>query len=282
MITPVFDSHVDTLLRVEEPEAFLQGSRKTQLDIPRAAAAGVTHLVTAVCAEAAGDPEKALKKGFDRFIRVRDRCPVSLHLMLEGCEFLLHAENRYAIMDELEVASLTWNGRNSLGGGIGTDIGLTDRGRDLARELRKEGVILDVSHLCDRSRKELISMGLGVVATHCNCRAVHDFPRNLPDQDLKEIAACGGVIGITFVPDFLAEDASIQDIVRHLEYLVELVGVRSAGFGSDFDGIRKLPLGVEDCGVWPGLLDLLRGRGWSEEDIAAVACDNWLRVFNEA
>jgi membrane dipeptidase len=278
----VFDAHVDTLLRVESTETFLNGSRRTQLDMPRAVEAGVTHLVTAVCAEAARDPEKALKVGFGNYMRVKDDSPVSLHLMLEGCETLLQAENRNAIMDELEVASLTWNGRNSLGGGIGTDLGLTGQGRDLALELREAGVLLDVSHLCDRSRKDLISMDLGVVATHCNCRALHDFPRNLPDQDLKEIAAGGGVIGITFVPDFLADDASIQDIVEHLEHLVELVGVGSAGFGSDFDGIRSLPNGVEDCGVWPELLDMLDRRGWSEEDISAVACENWLRVFNEA
>lgn len=282
MMHRVFDAHVDTLMRAKGPEEFLNGSEKTHLDIPRAEKAGVTHLVTAICAESANEPLRAFRSGYSLFMETHSLSPITMYLMLEGCQPLLELDRPEDVIRRLSVASLTWNGANSLGGGTGCDTGLTGTGRQTARELHEAGVVLDVSHLCDRSRRDLLSMGCRVVATHCNCRAVHDSPRNLPDDDLKEIAGSGGVIGITFVPSFLGGSRSIEDIFRHLEYLVELVGIENAGFGSDFDGILHLPEGVGDCGVWPDIFGMLDRRGWSSEDIASVAGDNWRRVISNS
>lgn len=282
MMYPVFDAHVDTLMRAEGPEEFLNGSNKTHLDIPRAEKAGVTHLVTAICAESAKEPLRAFQRGYSMYMDIHDRSPLTIYLMLEGCQPLLELDRPQDVVRRLTVASLTWNGANELGGGTGCDTGLTGTGRRTARELHEAGVVLDVSHLCDRSRKDLLSMGFRAVATHCNCRAVHDSPRNLPDDDLKEIAGAGGVIGITFVPSFLGGDRSMEEIFRHLEHLVELVGIENAGFGSDFDGIVNLPDGVSDCGVWPDIFQVLDRKGWSSEDISSVAGDNWRRVFSNS
>jgi len=275
----VFDAHVDTLMRVTGPGQFINGNDRTHLDVPRAVGAGVTHLVTAICSEPEKDPESAFDRGYANWVDCREASPIRLLLMVEGCRQLLDSMMRGKIMDQLSVASLTWNGRNGLAGGIGTDEGLTEEGRELAEELHRRGVVLDVSHLCDRSRRELISMGIPTVATHCNCRALHDVPRNLPDDDIRAIAGSGGVVGVTFVPSFLGDNASIEDIVRHLEHVAEVAGVETAGFGSDFDGIARLPRGVDDCGVWPGIIGTLDARGWSEEDINAVACENWKRAI---
>lgn len=282
MMHRVFDAHVDTLMRAEGPAEFLNGSIKAHLDIPRAEKAGVTHLVTAICAESAKKPLRAFHSGYSMYMETHSLSPVTMYLMLEGCQPLLELDRPEEVIRSLSVASLTWNGPNSLGGGIGCDTGLSATGRRMARQLHEAGVVLDVSHLCDRSRRELLSMGYRVVATHCNCRAVHDSSRNLPDDDLKEIAGSGGVTGITFVPSFLGGSRSMEDIFRHLEYLVELVGIESAGFGSDFDGIIHLPEGVSDCGVWPEIFEMLDRRGWSSEDIGSVAGDNWRRVISNS
>jgi membrane dipeptidase len=275
----VFDAHVDTLMRIGDPEQFLKGTDRTHLDMPRAIKAGVSHLVTAVCSESEKDPLKAFHNGYSNFLELQRHSSITLHLMLEGCQQLCELADSDEIIRRVSVASLTWNGRNSLGGGIGTDTGLTDPGRSLALELHDSGVVLDVSHLCDRSRIELMSLGIDVVATHCNCRALHDFPRNLPDDDLRRIAASGGVVGITFVPAFLGGGEALEDIVRHLEHLVDVAGIDAAGFGSDFDGVGRLPGGVPDCTVWPSLFELLDRRGWSDEDIDRVAFGNWSRVI---
>ncbi len=276
---PVFDAHVDTLMRLSSPQEYLLGNSITQLDMPRALNGSVSHLVTAICAEAEKEPDAALERGISIYKEVVHHSAIELHLMLEGCQPLVDLPRMNELFDMISVVSLTWNGPNSLGGGIGTDTGLTEKGKQLAVELDRSGIILDVSHLCDRSRRDLLSLGLRTVATHCNCRAVHDVARNLPDEDIREIAASGGVVGITFVPYFLGCNASIDTIADHLEHLVELVGISSAGFGSDFDGVLDLPTGMKDCTSWPDLLEILDKRGWSDDDIASVADKNWRRVF---
>jgi membrane dipeptidase len=182
---------------------------------------------------------------------------------------------------EIAVASLTWNGPSSLGGGIGTDTGLTAEGRELAAAFDSAGVVLDVSHLCDRSREDLLSMGIRrTSATHCNCRSLCDHPRNLPDSDLREIAELGGTIGITFVPDFLSSGgAALGDVIAHVMHAIEVAGIDHVGFGSDFDGVAELPDGIGDCTAWGGVLDALGSVGLSDEEIEKVASGNWRRVF---
>ncbi len=276
---PVFDAHVDTLMRTASPQDYLEGNSTTQLDMPRALKGFVTHLVTAICAEAEKKPHEAFNRCISMYRDIVHLSTVELFLMIEGCQPLLDHPEMNEIIKMSSVVSLTWNGQNTLGGGIGTDTGLTEKGKQLAAELDRAGVILDVSHLCDRSRQDILSLGFRTVATHCNCRAVHDVPRNLPDEDILEIAASGGVVGITFVPYFLGDNASLDTIADHLEHLVELTDVSNAGFGSDFDGVPNLPVGIQDCTSWPDVFELLDRRGWSSNDIASVAGNNWRRVF---
>jgi len=275
----IFDAHVDTLLKIKNPAEFLEGGEELQLDIPRAESAGVTGIVTAICSEAVKDPMNTFERGFSNYLGISENTTMCIHLMVEGCQQLLEYHDRNMVMKHLSVASLTWNGANSLAGGIGTDRALTASGRRFAMELHESGVVLDVSHLCDRSRYDLFDLDLPLVATHCNCRAVQDDPRNLPDEDLKEIASRGGVVGITFVPSFLGGNESLEDIVAHLEHLVEVTGPEAAGFGSDFDGVGRLPAGIEDCTCWPDLFEVLDKRGWRSVDLDRVAGENWRRVI---
>ena len=277
----VFDAHVDTLLKLPDAESFLKGNKVTHVDQPRAKRAGVTQLLTAVCAEAATNQMTAFHYGISLYREVKERSSIELLLLLEGCQPLMEIENREEIIDLLSFASLTWNGDNSLGGGIGTDTGLKAAGKNLALKLHDAGVILDVSHLCDQSRTDLLSLGIRTVATHCNCRSILDTPRNLPDDDIREIAGSGGVVGVTFVPDFLGKDASIDTIADHLEHIVEITNIAHAGMGSDFDGTKYLPAGVHDCSVWPEIFELLDRRGWDQKSIEAVAGDNWRRITME-
>lgn len=277
----VFDAHVDTLLKLPDAESFLHGNKKTHVDQPRAKSAGVTQLLTAVCAEAATDQMTAFHYGISLYREIQKRSSIELLLLLEGCQPLMEIENREEIIDLLSYASLTWNGENSLGGGIGADTGLSVKGKNLALKLHDAGVILDVSHLCDKSRKDLFSLGIRTVATHCNCRSILNIPRNLPDDDIREIASSGGVVGVTFVPDFLGKDASIETIADHLEHIIEITDITHAGMGSDFDGTKYLPAGVHDCSVWPEIFELLSRRGWNQKSIEAVAGDNWRRITME-
>ncbi|MCD4848295.1 MAG: membrane dipeptidase [Candidatus Aegiribacteria sp.] len=277
----VFDAHVDTLLKLPNAVSFIQGNEVTHVDQPRAKRAGVTQLLTAVCAEAAKNQMTAFHYGISLYREVKEISSIELLLLLEGCQPLMEIENREEIIQLLSFASLTWNGANSLGGGIGTDTGLSAAGKNMALQLHDAGVILDVSHLCDQSRMDLLSLGIRTVATHCNCRSILDIPRNLPDDDIREIASSGGVIGVTFVPDFLGKDASIGTIADHLEHIIKITDISHAGMGSDFDGTINLPAGVRDCSVWPEIFELLDKRGWDQKSIEAVAGDNWRRITME-
>jgi microsomal dipeptidase-like Zn-dependent dipeptidase len=275
---PVFDAHTDTLLKIKSTDEFLSGG-ESHVDGPRLEKSDISQLVMAICADAHRNPAEALEHGLDLFRQLAagfEGC--RLLLGIEGCEQL----SRLTIIpQEMAVASLTWNGSTSLGGGIGTDEGLTGKGRNLASILTSGGVVLDVSHLCDRSRKDLLQMGIErTSATHCNCRKLLDHHRNLPDADLREIASLGGVTGITFVPDFLRSDgASLEDITAHIGHAVDIAGIDHVGFGSDFDGVLNLPEGVVDCTSWDVILEALADAGWNEKEIEKIAGGNWRRVF---
>jgi len=208
----------------------------------------------AVCSPAQKEPMAAWLRGLKLFDELKDYSGCTLLLAAEGCQQMLETGE---IPDDLTAASLTWNGSTALGGGIGVEEGLTDTGRKLAAELHDRGILLDVSHLCDRARFDLLSMGIeGTSATHCNCRRLLDIPRNLPDDDIREIASLGGVVGITFVPDFPPRggEASTADIVSHVEHAADVAGIDHVGFGSDFDSrepsSRRCRLFFLECGYF--------------------------------
>ncbi|MFO7627290.1 MAG: membrane dipeptidase [Candidatus Fermentibacteraceae bacterium] len=278
----IFDAHCDTMVRTESPDAFVSGGGKCHVDLPGLREAEVAHLVTALCIEPYPD---RLTEVWEHGARNFRECSVlsgevKLHFALEGCMPL------YLDMEmpgQPLVASLTWNGDNPYGSGIGGTGGLTSMGVTLARKLNAQGTRLDASHLNDRSRHDLLSMGIPVCATHCNSRKLCDFPRNLPDTDLKEIAARGGVVGVTLVPDFLrpkGEDPSVSDVVRHIEYIAETAGIDSVGLGSDFDGISVLPRGIRGVRDINLVFSELSEIGWGDTDIDKVRSGNWMRFFS--
>jgi len=161
--------------------------------------------------------------------------------------------------------TLTWSLRNDLGDGIlGSDnYGLTAFGKDVIKEMNRLGIIVDVSHLNERGFWDVIDIcEKPLIASHSDCRALCNHPRNLSDEQIKAIADKGGVIGINFCPDFLRDDgnASVEDVLDHIEHIVSLVGVEHVGFGSDFDGIEKTPFGLDDASCFPKILDGLKKK----------------------
>ncbi len=277
----VFDAHVDTLLKAGSAAVMASGAEGLQLDLARARHAGVRQLVCAVCAEPRRDAAAALRHGLRVYRGLPDDTGIDLMLMMEGCDPLLDLPAGELDLASLSFAALTWNGENRLAGGMGSDVGLKPDGRRMLRELRCAGVVPDVSHLCDRSRREMLSEGGTLVATHCNCRRLCDFPRNLADDDIRAIADTGGVVGITFVPDFLGGSRDLARVLEHVDHAVAVAGIEHVGFGSDFDGIRELPSGIPGCEAWPDILEGLEGLGWPPEGVEAVAGGNWRRLADE-
>lgn len=201
----------------------------------------------------------------------------------------------------VRMAGLTWNRRNPYADGAAEEGGLSRLGRSLVDELVELGVILDLAHASPPAFAEIIARASGapVVCSHTACRAVHEHPRNLTDDQLRALAAADGLFGLMLHPIAIGhEERTLDRVVDHLEHAVEVVGLDHVCLGSDFttrlkevlppmhvpaDGL--MPAGLEPgAGIeglrgpedYPALVATMGARGWSDADIGAVSCNNLL------
>lgn len=145
-----------------------------------------------------------------------------------------------------------------------TGNGLSALGRALVGELHRLGVLVDLSHASDETAREVIALAgrTPVVWTHSVARALHDHPRNVPDDILRLIgpAAQGrnpGVVQCVFFPRFVGptvETANVSRLADHIEYVADMVGRQHVGIGSDFDGMFASVKGLEDASKYPNLV----------------------------
>ena len=143
--------------------------------------------------------------------------------------------------DGVKMITLTWNGENELGCGSSNQTkGLSPFGFDAVKEMERLGMIIDVSHLSDAGLDDVLKTVSGpVAASHSNLRSVCGYRRNLTDEQFCEIARRGGIVGVNFYRYFLNNDgehATVHDIARHIEHMLELGGENAVAMGSDFDG----------------------------------------------
>ena len=182
------------------------------------------------------------------------------------CNAILAVENGAALGGKLEriaefaemgvrLMTLVWNGENELGGGVESEIGLTDFGREAVRELEDHRIIIDVSHLNRLGFWDLCEVAeRPFIASHSNCFEVCPHQRNLDDLQIKEIIRRGGLIGVTFYPVFIngESDASFQELRRHIRHIIALGGEDCIAVGSDFDGaaMPSVLTGVDRIPDW--------------------------------
>jgi len=166
-----------------------------------------------------------------------------------------------------------------------TGQGLTGAGRELVRECNRLGVLVDLSHLNEKGFWEVAGLTEApLVATHSNAHALCPASRNLTDRQLDAVGDSGGMVGVNFAVAFLREDGGesedtlLETVVRHVDYLVERVGIDGVGFGSDFDG-AKVPEKIGDASGLPKLLVALRAAGYDEVSLEKLAHGNWVRVL---
>lgn len=163
------------------------------------------------------------------------------------------------------ITSLTWNGATEAAGGVYTpEIGLTAFGREAVAEMERTGMIVDISHMCDRAVDDLMKVARKpFVATHSNCRSVCNAARNLTDEYIQEIIRRKGLIGINYLIYFLREgdpeNASMSDVLRHVEHILKLGGEDVIALGSDYDG-AKAPKSFDSIEKLPDLYILLQNN----------------------
>lgn len=212
----------------------------------------------------------------------------------------------------LRVAALTYNEETQFGGGCmeRTDGGLTLLGQRAVQELNRCGVLVDVSHAGHRTSLEMIEVSdKPVAATHSNAWTVCNSPRNLKDDQIRAIAAGGGIVGISPYSPFCGQAGTprpgVEDVLDHICYVAELVGTAHVGIGTDFFPHSKVRWenttrrmypemvgrfvfetvyaeGLEGHHEFPAIPAGLTRRGLSAADIAAILGGNAMRVFAAA
>ncbi len=223
--------------------------------------------------------------------------------------------NRLALFHRLgvRIIQITYNERNLVGNGCyeRTDDGLSNFGQDVVREMNRLGMLIDLSHVGERTTLEAAELSEQPVAcTHANARAFFDHPRNKTDDALRLITERGGVIGANAFPPFLRNgfESTLLDYVDAIDDLVERVGIDHVGIGTDYtqnqpraffdwifsqQGTKRRdasnaypenllhPAGMETPDSLSNVASELLNRGYSAQDVSKVLGGNWLRLFRQ-
>jgi membrane dipeptidase len=182
--------------------------------------------------------------------------------------------------------TITWNNSNEWATSAqdrnSATKGLTEFGKQVIRTLDSLGVLIDVSHTGIKTIDDILAVSKNpIIASHSGVWALNHHYRNLTDAQIRAIAARGGVIGVVFYPSFLSSTrkATIDTVVKHIDYIKNLVGVDYISIGSDFDGIEIWPTGLENVTKYPDLTMALLKKGYTPADVRKILGANYMRVF---
>jgi membrane dipeptidase len=198
--------------------------------------------------------------------------------------------------------------------------GLTDLGRQVVQEMNRVGMIVDISHVADKTFWDALETSKApIFASHSSCRALCNVPRNMTDEMIAALAKKHGVIQINFNCGFLTQSAAdgesyadarekykndqeklraelaelrkktresrvratLADVVAHIDHAVKIAGIDGVGIGSDFDGVTCTPEGLDDVSKFPNLTRALLEKGYTAADIRKIYGGNTLRLLHD-
>jgi len=197
-------------------------------------------------------------------------------------------------------ASLTWNEENLLATGVrgNPKRGLSDLGKKAVKKINSKNMLLDVSHLNEKSFWDVAEeSNKPIIASHSNCKSICDVPRNLNDRQLLKIADTGGLVGINSFNQFVHKDMekqNIQILTRHIEHMVNIMGIEHVGIGLDYcdflddssmnsfsEQENSYTLGLEDSSKTYNLILEMKKIGFSDGDIEKIAYKNYHELIKK-
>lgn len=322
-----FDAHSDIPNSVVEGRAAGRTGVVAEDFLPGMREGGVDLRVAALFVNSSHLPERPLRRALDMYAAfsrdVAETPGLELVTSADGLNaadandrqsFVLGMEGAEPLQGDLRLLdvfydlglrllTLTHSRRNAVADGCfyeekrsGTPGGLTEFGIDVVERLDKLGVVLDVSHINRPGFWDAVEFASGrFVASHSNCTAVHDHPRNVTDDQIEAVADADGVVGLTPVADFVGpDDPDLDDFLDHVDHAVSVAGVEHVGFGFDFFeymakhrpnwDAENPPFGgtceglAGDAAV-ANLPPALRDRGYAEAEIKRLCRGNFLDVF---
>ena len=211
----------------------------------------------------------------------------------------------------IRIAQLTYNTQNLVGSGCweSNDGGLSDFGKDVVLEMNRLGMIIDLSHVGPKTSSDAIKVSNSPVTyTHC-CPTLKKHPRNKTDEQLKEIANKGGMIGFASYTPFLPKgsESNIDDCINGMDYLINIVGEDQVGIGTDwvqdhdisffqylqkdkgtgryvtppYKSVPPMPYGISKLSQFQNFVPAMERAGWSNNKIEKIIGLNWYLFFKE-
>ncbi len=196
---------------------------------------------------------------------------------------------------------LTWNEENALGAGAssGVSTGLKEAGKQAVRKMQEKGMLVDVSHLNEAGFWDITKLSTRpIIASHSNCKALCDVPRNLTDDQLRAIRDLDGVVGLNAFKEFVDPDPAkwtVEGLARHAAHMIDVMGIDHVGCGFDFfefidsyvaetvsDAADPALAGMKDASEIPNLFACFEKMGMSREEMEKIAFRNFQSVFKKA
>ncbi len=303
---PLLDLHCDTLYALDKnPQSGNLLSNTLHVDVERMEQVGAITSCFAIFVDSEESPSpweaacdlhelfvSSLEKYGDRIQQVRTVDAIvqahtpSAVLTCEDAQILEGDLRRLSVLQNwgVRMASLTWNHENDLGYPHTMEgKPLKAFGIEAVREMERQGIVVDVSHLNDAGFYSVLEHAKKpFVASHSNCRVCTPVSRNLSDEMLRSLGNAGGVVGLNFYPPFLSantEENHIVDMVRHAKHMRNMGGSGILSIGTDFDGIEG-KLAIADIAGMERLWDALSEAGFTVCELEGMWQKNALRVFS--
>lgn len=290
----IIDAHCDTLDYLLEGRSLCDNDLHFSTSAAKQYKKYVQVMAYCICGERIGHPFQNALKGIKALldypiIRTLD------DLLLEGnqVQFFIGIEGGEALEGSLDnlriffkegvrVLTLTWNRANAISDSAAEPLtpgGLTAFGRALIPEMEWLGIAVDVSHISEKGFWDVLQVAQKpIIASHSCSKELCSHHRNLTDEQFVALCKNGGVVGVNFYPLFLGGN-SIEDIANHIFHFLSLGGEDHIGFGSDFDGIPDLPLGISGVSDVYKIIDFLLQKNLPENIVRKIAYTNMQNYF---
>lgn len=269
--------------------AYIPQGERDEASLAKATAYAEERLKEVIRQEQLNPTRMGIARTPDDLFRLKQAGKKALFLGIENGYALGKEVNNVRKFRDMGVSYITLchNGDNDLcdsARGKGEWKGLSPLGKQMVAEMNRLGVMVDISHAAESTFYDVLECSrYPIIASHSSARALCNHPRNLTDDQLKAIAGQGGVVQLCLYKGFIneeAEKASVSDAIRHINHMVDLIGVEHVGIGSDFDGDGEL-IGCRASNELINITMHLLKEGYSETDISGIWGGNFLRVMRQ-